>query len=259
MENLTCLKYFLFFRLRVPLVDVGKGQFKYIVLAQGFYIYFVNYETWTFCRYKSAKQHTITCVKMSPCEMVAATADCEGQIFVWRNFEKKDSMTNTLFHWHHTEVTSLAFSPSGVSIYSGGHECVLVKWTVASPGYRKYLPRMSSVIRHIVVSDDNENVLVCTEDNAIQLISGSDNIIKSTVQHFTYETKDKTGQSKFPLGLRLNPRTNTLVLNGRSGHLQFYSAYTKSLLYNVSAYEVSCISFIIKYYLFFFIASRGGY
>ncbi|XP_043641583.1 WD repeat-containing protein 75 [Drosophila teissieri] len=220
-------------KLRVPLVDVGKGQFKNIILAQGFYIYFVNYENWTFCRYKSAKQHTITCVKMSPCEMVAATADSEGQIFVWRDFEKQDSMTNTLFHWHHTEVTSLAFSPSGVSIYSGGHECVLVKWAVASPGYRKYLPRMSSVIRHIVVSDDNENVLVCTEDNAIQLISGSECIIKSTVQHFTYETKDKTGQSKFPLGLCLNPRTNTLVLNGRSGHLQFYSAYTKSLLYNL--------------------------
>ncbi|KMY91274.1 uncharacterized protein LOC6733035 [Drosophila simulans] len=226
-------------KLRVPLVDVGKGQFKYIILAQGFYIYFVNYETWTFCRYKSAKQHTITCVKMSPCEMVAATADSEGQIFVWRDFEKKDSMTNTLFHWHHTEVTSLAFSPSGVSIYSGGHECVLVKWTVASPGYRTYLPRISSVIRHIVVSNDNENVLVCTEDNAIQLISGSDSIIKSTVQHFTYETKDKTGQSKFPLGLRLNPRTNTLVLNGRSGHLQFYSAYTKSLLYNLRVVDTN--------------------
>ncbi|XP_017043907.2 WD repeat-containing protein 75 [Drosophila ficusphila] len=229
-------------KVRTPLVDVGKGQFKYIILAQGFYIYFLNYETWKFCRYKSANQNVITRVQMSPCEMVAATADSEGKIFVWRDFENRETMTNTLFHWHHTEVTSLAFSPSGVSIYSGGHECVLVKWSLANPESRKYLPRMASVIRHIVVSNDNENVLVCTEDNAIQLLSGSNSIIKSTVQHFTYETKDKTGNAKFPLGLRLNPRTNTLVLNGRTGHLQFYSAYTKSMLYNLRVVDNNVLS-----------------
>ncbi|XP_016964225.1 WD repeat-containing protein 75 [Drosophila biarmipes] len=220
-------------KVRTPLVDVGKGQFKYIVMAQGFYIYFINYETWKFCRYKGALQNPITCVRMSPCELVAATADSVGMIYVWRDFETLETMTNTRLHWHHTEVTSLAFSASGVSIYSGGHECVLVKWTLARPDIRQFLPRMSSVIRHIVVSNDNESILVCTEDNAIQLVGGSDNNIKSTVQHFTYETNDKTGRSKFPMGLRLNPRTNTLVLNGRSGHLQFYSAYTRSMLYNL--------------------------
>ncbi|KAH8413562.1 hypothetical protein KR009_012290 [Drosophila setifemur] len=229
-------------KLRTPIVDVGKGQFKYIILSQGMYIYFVNYVTWKFVRFKSANQHLITCVRMSPSEMVAATADCEGQIFVWRNFERRETMTNTLFHWHHTEVTSLAFSPSGVSIYSGGHECVLVKWSLAMPQNRKYLPRMASIIRHIVVSNDNENVLVCTEDNAIQLVSGSNSVIKSTVQHFTYETQDKTGRKKFPIGLCLNPRTNTLVLNGRSGHLQFYSAYTKSLLYNLRVVDTNVLS-----------------
>lgn len=220
-------------KVRTPIVDVGKGKFKYIILAQGFYIYFVNYETWNFCRFKNYNRKPITCVRMSQCEMVAATGDTKGKIFVWRDFEKQESVFKELFHWHHTEVISLAFSPSGVTLYSGGHECVLVKWNLASPAIRKFLPRMSSVIRHIVVSNDNENVLVSTEDNAIQLLGGSDNDIKSTLLHFTYETKDKTGRAKFPMGLRLNPRTNTLVLNGRSGHLQFYSAYTKSMLYNL--------------------------
>ncbi|XP_017082485.2 LOW QUALITY PROTEIN: WD repeat-containing protein 75 [Drosophila eugracilis] len=246
-------------KVRVPIVDVGKGQFKYIVLAQGFYIYFVNYVTWKFCRYKSAKQHNITCVRMSPCEMVAATADSEGQIFIWRDFEKQETMTNTLFHWHNTEVTSLAFSPSGVSIYSGGHECVLVKWSLAAPEKRKYLPRMSSVIRHIVVSNDNEDVLVCTEDNAIQLVSGSSSVIKSTVQHFTYETKGNTGQSKFPLGLRLNPRTNSLVLNGRSGHLQFYSAYTKSMLYNLRVVDNNVFSEVANHIIYNWRITRAAF
>lgn len=197
------------------------------------YVYFVNYLTWNFVRFKSANQNMITCVRMSAGEKVAATGDSSGQIFVWREFENQKTMTNRLFHWHHTEVTSLAFSPSSVSLYSGGHECVLVKWPLATPEKRKYVPRMASVIRHIVVSNDSENVLVCTEDNAIQLLSGSSHTIKSTVQHFTYEMQDRTGRSKFPLGLCLNPRTNSLVLNGRTGHLQFYSAYNKSMLYNV--------------------------
>ncbi|KAH8269389.1 hypothetical protein KR018_011113 [Drosophila ironensis] len=229
-------------KVRTPLVDVGKGQFKYIVLAQGMYVYFVNYSNWKFCRFKSANQNIVSCVSMSDTEMMAATGDAKGQIFVWRGFESRETMTNTLLHWHHTEVTCLGFSPSGASLYSGGHECVLVKWPLAMPQKRKYLPRMASVIRHIVVSGDNENVLVCTEDNAIQLLSGSSSVIKSTVQHFTYETDDKTGRCKFPLGLRLNPRTNTLVLNGRAGHLQFYSAYTKSLLYNLRVVDSNIIS-----------------
>ncbi|SPP82137.1 WD repeat-containing protein 75 [Drosophila guanche] len=220
-------------KLRTPVVDVGKGEFKYIILAQGFYVYFINYETWNFCRYKNANQSLITCVRMSPSEEVVATADAMGRIFLWRQFEQREAMTNALFHWHHTEVTSLAFSPSGATLYSGGHETVMVKWPLDRPEERKYLPRMASAIRHIVVSADNENVLVCTEDNAIQLLGGSNSAIKSTVQHFTYDVKDQTGRSKFPLGLRLNPRTNTLVLNGRGGHLQFYSAYTKNLLYNL--------------------------
>ncbi|EDV33385.1 uncharacterized protein Dana_GF24153 [Drosophila ananassae] len=229
-------------KIRTPLVDVGKGQFKYIVLAQGMYVYFVNYVSWNFVRFKSANQNLITCVRMSACEKVAATGDSSGQIFVWREFENQKTMTNRLFHWHHTEVTSLAFSPSGVSLYSGGHECVLVKWPLAMPEKRKYVPRMASVIRHIVVSNDSENVLVCTEDNAIQLLSGSSHTIKSTVQHFTYETQDKTGRSKFPLGLCLNPRTNSLVLNGRTGHLQFYSAYNKSMLYNLRVVDSNILS-----------------
>ncbi|KAH8339448.1 hypothetical protein KR074_011088 [Drosophila pseudoananassae] len=229
-------------KIRTPLVDVGKGQFKYIALAQGMYVYFVNYVSWNFIRFKNANQNIITCVRMSTCEKVAATGDASGQIFVWRDFDNHKTMTNRLYHWHHNEVTSLAFTPSGVSLYSGGQECVLVKWTLAAPEKRQYLPRMASSIRHIVVSKDSENVLVCTEDNAIQLLSGSSHTINSTVQHFTYETQDKTGRSKFPLGLCLNPRTNSLVLNGRTGHLQFYSAYTKSMLYNLRVVDSNILN-----------------
>lgn len=116
-------------------------------------------------------------------------------------------------------------------------EAVLVKWNVARPELRKFLPRMSSIITHVAVSTGNTQVAVCTGDNGVHLIS-VDGVIKCTIQEFTYIMDDKTGNDKFPVGLRLDPRTNTLALNGRTGHLQFYSAYTNNLLYNVSCKTV---------------------
>lgn len=175
---------------------------------------------------------------MSPCEEAAATGDESGRVTVWRQFDNQERVQCTQHHWHNTPVTSVAFTPTGISFYSAGHEAVLVKWTLSDQDEKKFLPRMPSIIRHIVISDGNEYVLACTDDNALQFVSPNEGKLQSTLQHFTYALPDKTGKAMFPIGLCLNPRTNTLVLNGRIGHLQFYSAYTKSLLYNVSAFEL---------------------
>lgn len=109
----------------------------------------------------------------------------------------------------------------------------MVKWHLERPDIRQFLPRMVAVIRHIAVSPDNTNVAVCTADNSVQIV-GSENKIRRNLQEFTYIAEDNTGNSIFPTGLRLNPRNNSLVLNGRTGCLQFYNTYTKNLLYNVS-------------------------
>lgn len=122
---------------------------------------------------------------------------------------------------------------SGANFFSSGEEAVLVKWNVQDPRLRQFLPRMSSKIRHIAVSPDNSQIAVCTVDNGVQIV-GAEHKILQNLQEFTYIADDKTGTDKFPVGLRLNPRTNTLVLNGRTGSLQFYNTYTKNLLYNVS-------------------------
>ena len=55
----------------------------------------------------------------------------------------------------------------------------------------------------------------------------------SILQNFTRVNNDRTGLNPFPIGLEVNPRTNVLVLNGREGHLQFFSPHTRSLLFNV--------------------------
>lgn len=95
---------------------------------------------------------------------------------------------------------------------------------------------MTAEILHIVVNPKNAEVAACMSDNGVQIV-GTDKQIFNNLQEFTYVTNDKTKNSKFPIGLRLNPRTNTLVLNGRIGSLQFYNTYTKSLIYNVSAFS----------------------
>ncbi|TDG48678.1 hypothetical protein AWZ03_005007 [Drosophila navojoa] len=220
-------------KIRTPLVDVGKGSFKFIMLAQSYYLYFLNYTTWKFWRFKNPNMVQITCVRMSPCEEAAATGDELGRVIVWRQFDNQERVQCTEHHWHHTPVTSIAFTPSGISFYSAGHEAVLVKWTLSNQDEKKFVPRMASIIRHIVISDGNEHVLACTDDNALHFVSPNEGKLQSTLQHFTYALPDKTGKPMFPIGLCLNPRTNTLVLNGRIGHLQFYSAYTKSMLYNL--------------------------
>ncbi|XP_017479964.1 PREDICTED: WD repeat-containing protein 75 [Rhagoletis zephyria] len=215
-----------------PLVAVDTKMFKFIAIVQGSYVYFLNYKTWVWKRLFNAHRVPITVVRTHPQEEAVITGDETGKIFLWREFMSTASVKTTLYHWHHTSVTSIAFTPTGTGFYSSGNESVLVHWNIKRPDLRNFLPRMGSVICQLCVNDDNSQVAVLTADNAVQFV-GTDNKVIRTLQEFTYIEDDKTGNSKFPVGLRLNPRTNTLVLNGKHGHLQFYSVYTKNMLYNM--------------------------
>lgn len=57
--------------------------------------------------------------------------------------------------------------------------------------------------------------------------------LTSVIQNFTWGVA-LSSQDLFPAGLIVDPRTGCLVLNSRTGHVQFYNSHTKSLLYNVS-------------------------
>ncbi|XP_062121762.1 WD repeat-containing protein 75 [Drosophila sulfurigaster albostrigata] len=222
-------------RTQTPVVDVSKGAFKYIAIAQFMSVHFVQYETWECFSFKN--RMPLTCIRLSPFEQMAAIGTQYGQVLIWRQFDKPESVQRTIYHWHSSAVTCIAFTPTGMSFYSGGLERVLVKWSLTSTQERSFLPRMSSVLKHIVISDGNEKLLVCTADNALQFVDPNEMKLLSTLQHFTYALSDNSDNGLFPIGLCLNPRTNSLVLNGRIGQLQFYSAYTKSLLYNLRVVE----------------------
>lgn len=136
-----------------------------------------------------------------------------------------------MYHWHHTTVNSIAFTESGSHLYSGGNESVLVRWNLNESNSKDFLPRLAAPPCNLAVG--NQKIAVSTLDNGIQILDTQFKPI-TVVQNFTWVPADKTNVDKFPIGLKVNPRTCSLVLNGRIGHLQFYSTHTRSLLYNVS-------------------------
>lgn len=54
-------------------------------------------------------------------------------------------------------------------MYTGGGECVLVKWVLANPHQKSFLPRLPAPIKHLTIAPDNLYVAVSTLDNGINL------------------------------------------------------------------------------------------
>jgi NET1-associated nuclear protein 1 (U3 small nucleolar RNA-associated protein 17) len=66
-----------------------------------------------------------------------------------RGVEKK-TQTTTL-HWHAHAVSSIAFTPNGAYLLSGGEESVLVIWQLRT-GQKEFVPRVGAPINTISIS-----------------------------------------------------------------------------------------------------------
>lgn len=65
-------------------------------------------------------------------------------------------------------------------------------------------------------------------------IVNSHHRVHCTLQQFTWGFISIPGQKLFPSGLVIDSRSNCIVMNGKPGHIQFYSPQYSSLIYNVS-------------------------
>jgi NET1-associated nuclear protein 1 (U3 small nucleolar RNA-associated protein 17) len=168
-----------------------------------------------------------------PEQQTVATGDINGKIFLWSNV-LSERATKTDLHWHHMIVLTLAFSQSGTVLYSGGAECVLVKWEIKEKTLEKsFLPRVSGGIKQISVDAKRDRIALCMDDNCIQIINSSLTQLK-TLQDLTQISPYDLGLNQpFPVGIRVNPKNQYLVMNGRIGHLQFFSTKSMRLLFNV--------------------------
>nr|XP_020658546.1 WD repeat-containing protein 75 isoform X1 [Pogona vitticeps] len=166
-----------------------------------------------------------TCVSCHPKEDCIATGHKDGKIRLWRNFNHRREYTFTTMHWHHDEVLDLAFSVEGTNLLSGGIESVLVQWRDGSDAKKEFLPRLGSTIQHISVSPDGTFLCTSHSDNKIVIIH-SNLRVASIIQGLIKGSDIKTG-------LMVDPRTKALVLNGKPGHLQFYSLQNDKQLYSL--------------------------
>lgn len=172
-------------------------------------------------------------VECHPEEQMIATGDFKGRIFLWHSIFSK-TPGKVLLHWHHMIVLSLAFSQSGTVLYSGGAECVLVKWQIKEKTLGKnFLPRVAGSIKQIGVDTKRDKLTISIDDNSIQVINSNMDMLK-TIQDFTIVSPyDSALIEPYPVGIRVNPKNRHLVMNGKIGHLQFFSTKSMRLLFNV--------------------------
>ncbi|XP_059616910.1 WD repeat-containing protein 75 [Phlebotomus argentipes] len=172
-----------------------------------------------------------TTIAIHPTAPIIATGDLDGKVILWSDTDTFDPV-RTVYHWHSAAVKCIAFTESGSHFFSGGAECVLLKWTLNRPEMRSFLPRMRGAAHHVSVGPKNQQIAVALSDNGIQLLDANMGL-KALIQNFSHVADDLTGEMPFPAGLKINPRNNSIVLNGRTGHLQFFSPHTRSFLYDI--------------------------
>jgi len=170
------------------------------------------------------KNKHFTCVACHPEEECVLTGDNLGRVVLWYNLTSKQA-SRAVYHWHTLPVRSLSFSYSGTNFYSGAGECVLVRWHLDNPHQKEFLPRLRSTIEHVTVANENQFIAVATADNSIQVLDPRFETI-NIVQHLVLGTH-------FPAGIVFDHRTKSMVLNGLTGHIQFYSPHDMALLYNL--------------------------
>ncbi|XP_033761467.1 WD repeat-containing protein 75-like [Pecten maximus] len=181
----------------------------------------------------------LTCVACHPVDFCIATGTSTGKILLWWSFLGDQShVVKTTLHWHALPVLDLTFTTEGSYLLSGGHECVLVKWQYNSE-YRDFRPRLGAPLCHVAISPDNLLYATSHRDNVIHLLTSN----LSVAQVFQGLTKTMSHKKKHccPAGLNFDPRSKALVLNGKPGHLQFYSVHSDKQLYNL---DIVCQNYI---------------
>ncbi|KAL5006753.1 hypothetical protein ScPMuIL_015559 [Solemya velum] len=233
-------------KIRVLKSDACTGTKCVAVGSKGSYVAFVNNRKLIIFSTKDEKttEHELdseskfTCVTCHPTSPCVATGSSNGKIHFWRNIWSTDSV-KTSHHWHSLGVGDLAFTTEGSYLLSGGSECVLVKHHCMSQ-MNNFLPRLGAPITHVVCADDNMMYATCHSDNVIHIISNAFKLLHIygglTVANWTADQ----GQ-KIPVGLMCDPRTKAVVLNGKPGHLQFFSVQTDRQLFNL---DIVCQNYI---------------
>ena len=72
------------------------------------------------------------------------------------------------------------------------------------------------------------------------MISNSSNKVVQIYQGLTRTSLSGRTDCPIPAGMVIDPRTSSLVMNGNSGQIQFYSLHNDKQMYNVSVFNCQC-------------------
>ncbi|XP_047488714.1 WD repeat-containing protein 75-like [Penaeus chinensis] len=178
-----------------------------------------------------------TCLVWNPRQEMLATGDITGRIVLWYNLTNTVP-AQTILHWHTLPVEDLAFSVLGNELYSGGGECVLVKWLLPEDR-RHYLPRLGMPIKTITTDASNSLVITGHTDNAFTVIASKTNKVQGNIQDLSINLESS---ESFPAGIVSDPKTGAIVLNGRTGHVQLYDIHHNKQLYHLDITQTNYIT-----------------
>lgn len=191
----------------------------------------------------SISNHNFTCVCTNQRRPMVAAGDELGRIFVYTGEYNSDEpwSNRTKLHWHSTAVNDLCFSSTGQTLYSVGEEsgCVVV-WDLSgnNVGQKWVIANLGMPIRHVNTNERLQQLILSTEDNEL-IFMDTDHHTKSmkTLCRRTYDmylnndtkairfnsSSAKKYKSPKSVGLLWHSKTDSIVTNGKTGRLQFYS------------------------------------
>ena len=195
-------------------------------------------------RKQTVQNHELTCIRASSKRPMVAVGDKLGRIYIYRgNYKDNYSWSNrTKLHWHRSDVNDICFSSTGKTLYSVGSEtgCVVL-WDLSENnfGQRRVVASLGMPIRLLNSSENYQELVLSFEDNEVQTLS-TDNRARplKTLARRTYDmyvnndTKalrfgsgaDQAGKiNQQTIGMLWHSKTDSIVTNGKTGCLQFYS------------------------------------
>ncbi|GMT28520.1 hypothetical protein PFISCL1PPCAC_19817, partial [Pristionchus fissidentatus] len=145
-----------------------------------------------------------------------------GRIFIWCDASSLGvNRATQSVHWHKS-APALALSSFG-GIFSGGGECVLCKWKLGK-GAPSMLPRLSSPVRRMRLSNDDALISLLLDDNSIVMIDAAAMAVHSRIP--TISTSSRTNGR--PL-MEWDPmEEDMVVVGGREGCLQWIHPATST-------------------------------
>ena len=166
-----------------------------------------------------------TCIACHPTEDIVATGLSDGRIIVWKDFVAQQQPISVTYHWHRERVADLSFSAAGTVLYSGGVETTLLFYQM-SDGSLSFRSKLGVPIKMITSDQVNRKIAVQFIDNSFKLISTDlrqDDDISMNLSELSFDVFSQKVDC-----VCYEPSSNSLVLKGSPGQLQFYSLQSKS-------------------------------